>query len=309
WYSEASGGMPIAIGETVSTETLGTDTGTPGTYDYYVTCCESGCNRDLISVVVNPVPKLISGQTICSGSSTNIRPEITDINENPIDETLFPIEYKWKVLNSSGVTGATPSDYFQTDMNQTITLEDGVACGEAKYELIARINGASGCESNPEHITIKIVNANNIDMLDDDNSCVEHIQAATWNELSEPDADISEERPEYKRYTAKDKELDFPSDVFPSDNCYADFTDDLQWWICADDALETQIYSGTGQPSSSLGESDEIRLELGEDKAAERTFTITYQLNIQCGNGLVERSKKITIKPRPQIQKSKLASF
>ncbi|MFV0364876.1 MAG: hypothetical protein ACK5JS_00010 [Mangrovibacterium sp.] len=303
WYSEASGGEPVATGETVSTETLGIDTRTPGTYDYYVTCCENGCSRDLVSVVVNPVPKLISGQTICSGSSTNIRPEITDINGNEIDTDIFPIEYKWKVLSLSGVTGATSSDYFQEDMNQTISLEDDMACGEAKYELIARIGGTSGCESKPEQITIKIVNANNIGTLDNDNSCVEYIQAATWNELSEPDADIKEERPEYKRYKAKDKKLDFPSDDFPSDDCYADFTNDLQWWICADDTPEDQIYSGTGQPSSSLGESDEIRLELGEDKAAERTFTITYQLNIQCGNGLVERSKKITIRPRPTITK------
>ncbi|MFV0364875.1 MAG: hypothetical protein ACK5JS_00005, partial [Mangrovibacterium sp.] len=313
WYSEASGGMPIAIGETVSTETLGTDTGTPGTYDYYVTCCENGYSRDLVSVVVNPVPKLISGQTICSGSSTNIRPNITDINGNPIDETLFPIEYKWTIVGTpSGVesSGITNSDYYQPAMTQTITLAEGYACGEATYSVTARVGGATySCESNTTSVTVRIVDLSRIGSLDPISECVEKINAATWNEQAEPDADIIEDRPEYKSFTDGSSALDFSTDAIPSDACYSELMSNFEWWITKDSDASTIIYSGTTQPSKILIETDgvknTIQLHLGKDATKSEAFTIHYQLDVRCGNGLFNISRPITIKPRPTITKMK----
>lgn len=306
WYKDPEGKDLLGTGESIGTETLFPGgTATPGIYSFYVSCCTDGCNIDKVSITINPIPVLQANQTICSGSSTNIKPNVLDLYGNVIDTDLFPIEYKWTAKSTSGVnsSGITSSDYYQAKMEQTITLANGYSCGEATYEVTARVgNAAFACESNTATMKVQVVDLSQIKTLSAIEECVEKIVAATWNEKAEPDTDIKEARPEYKIFADGNTTLDFITDAIPTASCYNELMSNLEWWITKDSNASTILYSGTAQPSSELTGSDVIQLDLSNAEKSE-AFTITYQLNVRCGNGLFSISRPITIKPRPTITK------
>ncbi len=303
WYSDAGASNQIASGATLSTDILfPSGTQVPGVYDFYVSCC-STCSTDKVTITVNPTPTLVPEQTICSGSSTNIKPIVTNSNGVLIDEEIFTIEYKWTVSSKTGVKdqGITSSSYFQPEMIQTITLEDGVACGEVVYLVTARAGGTSGCISNTETVTVQVVDVNSIGTLSELNECVEKIAVANWNGLSEPDTDISEARPDYKIIGNASVLLDFPTEAMPTGTCYTELTNNMEWWIT--NKNDEIIYSGVNQPSTSLIDGNQIILNL-EQPSIQEQYTITYQFDVRCGNGLFVKTRPIVIKPRPVVTKT-----
>ncbi|MFV0554563.1 MAG: hypothetical protein ACK5LR_07660 [Mangrovibacterium sp.] len=307
WYNDPEGTDLVGEGESITTETLfPSGTATPGIYSFYVSCCTDGCNIDKVSVTINPIPVLSSNQTVCSGSSTNIKPIVLDANGNEIDTELFPIEYKWSVLSNWGVvsSGITASDYYQETMTQTISLADGFACGEATYSVTARVGGSTaGCESNTTNVTVRIVDLNKIEAFEAISQCVLPITSATWNALEEPDSDIAEERPDYIQFKEGDTSLDFSTDAIPSDACYTELMNNFEWWITKDSAPTTILYSGITQPSADLVDGNVIQLGL-DDAAKSEAFTVHYQLNVRCGNGLFSITRPIEVKPRPTMTKT-----
>ncbi|MFV0554559.1 MAG: hypothetical protein ACK5LR_07640 [Mangrovibacterium sp.] len=309
WYNDPEGTDLVGEGESISTETLFPEgTSKPGIYSFYVSCCTDGCNIDKVKVTINPIPVLDPNQTICSGSSTDIKPNVLDSYGNVIDTDLFTIEYKWSVVSSSGVSalGITASDYYQETMTQSITLNEGMACGEATYSVTARVGGSTaGCESNTTNVTVRIVDLNKIEEFEAISQCVLPVPAATWNALEEPDSDIAETRPDYIQFKEGDTSLDFSTDAIPSDDCYSELMSNFEWWITKDSAPSTILYSGVTQPSADLVDGNVIQLGL-DDATKSETFTMHYQLDVRCGNGLFSITRPIEVKPRPTMTKMEL---
>lgn len=306
WFDDANASSPITKGTNVSTNTLFPGGAkTPGIYDFYVSCCENDCNRDKVTITINPVPVINPLQTICAGSSTNIQPKVLDLYGNEIDTNLFPIEYKWTVVTSWGLEGSkvTASSTYQSEMIQSITLAPGYVCGQATYKVTARIGGSDyACESTPTNVAVRVVDLSKIKALDEIAECVEHITSATWNELDEPDSDIKEARPDYKIFEKGETTLDFSTLNVPTGDCKIDFMENFEWWITKDSNPTQVLYSGIQQPSADLINDNIIKLELSNAEKSE-AYTITYQISVRCGSGLYTISRPIIIHPRPTITK------
>lgn len=307
WYSDAAATIKVGSGASISSKILfPSGTNTPGIYDFFVSCCNAGCGADKVTITINPTPVINPNQTICSGSSTDIQPIVLDKNGNEIDEALFSIEYKWEVISKSGVnnTGISNSAGYQSAMTQTITLQSAYACGEVKYAVTARVGGAEyGCESNTTTVAVRVVDLSKIKTLDEINVWVDRLEAASWNELAEPNSDIKEERPKYKQFKNGDTTLDFSTSAIPNQVCYTELMNSFEWWIAKDSDPSSIIYSGIAQPSKELVGGNIIQIEL-DDPEQNAFYTIYYRLQVICGDELVVLSRPIVLKPRPIMRKT-----
>ncbi len=306
WYKDPEGTQQVASGSKVSTNVLFPDgTKTPGIHNFYVSCCTADCNLDKITVTINPISVIYPDRVICSGSSTNIKPIVLDNYGNEIDTKIFDIQYKWTVVSSYGVTntGFSDSDDFQSDMVQTVTLQEGLSCGEVVYNITARVKGSIyNCASNITKVTVKVVDMSQVSILKTISECVEPIEEATWNGLTEPNSDIKEERSKSKSFKNGDTSLDFDPKIIVEQSCFSKIMHNFEWWIISRRNPGTIMYSGNQQPSKDLTGDNVIELKLTNEEAIE-DYSIIYKLDTRCGNSLIYITRPIEIKPRPTIKK------
>lgn len=117
--------------------------------------------------------------------------------------------------------------------------------------------------------------------------CVNNIKEAIYNPVNK---DITPKRPDYYEVAINSTELDINN---LADNCCNVNDLEISWNI------NGTSYSGTGQPSTY---GSIIKLELGTNKYASKTYTITYTVKDCNNNTNSEKTRNIIIKPRPKIE-------
>ncbi len=307
WFANATSTTPVATGPSVSTSTLNIDTTVPNIVTGYVSCCESGCEREQVTFTIFPTPVVEFEQTNICAQAENAVPPAKDIHGNLIDTDLFPIEYKWTVLSAVGILERPlPTGIFREVESIKIELEDGYACGEEVFEIIARAGGVEGCLSEPTEVHFKVVNLEKIDKPYTLEACVIPIIEATWNDVGEPNTDIKEPRPDYVLLKAGNTSIDFSLDRLAA--CAQDVNEHLFWSIYDDNSNIITDVNGNpldniqGQPSSYT--SGNIKLD--GDASDIINYQIVYTLNIDCSGSVVQYVRNININPRPEVTKGNL---
>jgi PKD-like domain/PKD domain len=147
WYLNISDPNPIFTGSLFNpygTQYLPTNS-CPGDYIFYAGCATGTC-REPAHFTIKPIPIIIAtGDTICSGSATNIVLISKDNCNNPVNPANVTYEWTASVINGGSATGySNCSTACGSVISQVITSTNNAICPIVRYMVRATVGGCSG---------------------------------------------------------------------------------------------------------------------------------------------------------------------